>query len=55
MVGDFFSLVGIWNNEQYSVTIQPNGDKCGEKWEEFLYWKLETYKYQVFFCQGHSR
>ena len=55
MANEFFAWSGIWNNEQYSVPIQPKRNKDGEQWGELLYWVLETYKYQLFFCQGQSR
>ena len=38
----------IVNNRVYQ---EKNCNKSGEKLEEFLYWKLETYRYQVFFVR----
>ena len=40
MANDFSAWEGIYNIEPYSV---PR--------EELLYWKLKTYKYQVFFVK----
>ena len=49
MANDFFERSGIWNNEKYSVPRQTKYNKNGEKWEEFMYWKLETHKHYYFF------